>query len=38
MQNLKFIALVLVALFAFNMFFGDKSEQTADLGQVLDRT
>lgn len=38
MQNLKFIALVLVALFAFNIFFGDKSEQTADLGQVLDRT
>ncbi|MEW2919709.1 hypothetical protein AB1A64_21770 [Ruegeria sp. ANG10] len=37
--NIKTIAIVgVVGFVAYSMFFSSKSEQTADLGQVLDRT
>lgn len=38
-QNIKMIVIVAVVGFVgYGIFFGDESEQTADLGQVLDRT
>lgn len=38
-QNIKMIVIVAVVGFVgYGIFFGEESEQTADLGQVLDRT